>query len=149
MTKKYGVHKNPLYKAYASMRGRVCNENDPQYKDYGGRGIRICSRWTEPDGVGFQNFLDDMGPRPDGFTLDRIDNDGNYEPGNCRWATRAEQVRNRRNNIQVTLDGRTMVLKDWCAELGVGYNTVRRRVRAGQDPIEALNAPIRKYLKRS
>ena len=90
-----GKH-HPLYKVWAEMRRRCNDARRPKYKDYGGRGIRVCERW---EGVeGFANFLADMGERPKGLTLDRIDNDGHYEPGNCRWATATEQRRNRRDS---------------------------------------------------
>ena len=82
------------YNTWCSMVQRCLNEHNPRYKYYGARGIAICDRWQGEHG--FENFLADMGERPEGKSIDRINNDGNYEPGNCRWATQKEQVRNQR-----------------------------------------------------
>lgn len=85
--------------SYTQMKARCLNKRHHAYADYGGRGIQVCARWLEPNGQGFRNFLDDMGPRPLGKTLDRKDVEGNYEPGNCRWADAKDQTMNRRNML--------------------------------------------------
>lgn len=118
---------------------RRCSSRYKRYSDWGGRGVRICARWDT-----FDNFLQDMGPRPEGASLDRWpDNDGDYEPGNCRWATAREQVSNRRNTIYVTMEGITLCLKDWCRSLELNYQTVYMRIsRGGLTPLEALILPL-------
>jgi len=92
---KNGQSKHPLYYCYANMLKRCYGETDPHYKNYGGRGIKVSERWRGPKG--FTNFVTDMGERPSGLTLDRKDNDGNYEHNNCRWATKSQQQSNRRS----------------------------------------------------
>ena len=96
---KHGMSRTPTWYSWVGMIERATNKKYKQYKDYAGRGIKVCDRWTEQKG--FLNFLADMGERPEGMTLDRIDNDGNYEPDNCRWATYSQQRVNSRPRKRV------------------------------------------------
>ena len=116
------------------MKQRCNYEAGIAYEAYGAKGIKVCDRWMES----FENFLEDMGERPKGMTLDRIDSSGDYEPGNCRWATKKQQDRNRKSTILVTRDGVTKCVKDWCDELGLNVDQVYGRIRWGQTPEEAL-----------
>lgn len=120
---KHGGSNTPLYSRWRAMNSR-CNSGNP---NYGSRGITVCERW-----LSFEAFSEDMGPSfLEGLELDRIDNDGNYEPGNCRWASRVQQQRNRRNNHRVAINGRTMTLADWEEETGIKANTILTRIRRG------------------
>jgi hypothetical protein len=106
------------------MRQRCNNPNNPQWKDYGGRGISV--RWSS-----LEDFFADVGARPPGLTIDRIDNDGDYAPGNVRWATRAEQQRNRRNPVFVEIDGEKHRLLDLAQETGLKADTIAARAKRG------------------
>lgn len=120
------------------MISRCHNEDDPHFPNYGGRGIIVCDKWRQSA----QAFIDDMGPRPMGGTVERIDNDGPYSPENCRWGTRAEQVRNRRNNITVEIDGKTLNLKDACELRGLPYTPIWKRIRRGWSIEDAFHVPL-------
>lgn len=108
---KHGQHGSGAQKSWMSMRQRCLNPNTPAYSSYGGRGITICQRWDS-----FKNFLADMGPRPDGLELDRIDVNGNYEPANCRWATPLQQGRNQRKTRFAAINGITKPLTEWAEQ---------------------------------
>lgn len=120
--------------SYNAMKGR-CREHHPNYKHYGGRGITICDRWLES----FDNFLDDMGlPPSQQHTLDRIDNDGNYEPDNCRWVTVAVQARNRNANHMIQIGKSINTVTDWSRITGVPRSTILKRLSNGWKPEDAI-----------
>lgn len=132
------------YRAWTAMRARCENRSDKRFARYGGRGITVCDRWAD-----YTNFLQDMGIRPPGKTLDRIDNDGIYEPGNCRWATQEEQRRNTSRNRNYEYQGRTMCLTDWADELGLSKNTIRSRIDdQGMSFEQAISTPLREKSRR-
>lgn len=115
--------KDPTYRSWLCMRTRCYNPRRAGWKDYGGRGIRCDSRWDS-----FKQFVEDMGPRLPGTSLDRIDVDGDYEPSNCRWATSKQQANNTRTNVWVEVEGQLDTLTSHCSRYGVHICTVRSRV---------------------
>lgn len=138
-----GIGKTPEYRAYMHMKGRCYCKTDNNFENYGGRGIKVCERWLEPNGKGFDNFLKDIGKRPTpSHSIDRIDNDGNYSPENCRWATKTEQAKNRRTRILITAFGKTQNEADWARELGIGRTTIGQRRAYGYTKGEELLAPV-------
>jgi len=127
------------YRSWAAMLTRVRNPNSPTWKHYGGKGIDVCARW-----LSFQKFFADMGPKlSPKHTLDRYPNpSGNYEPSNCRWATRKEQARNWENrNHNLTFHGKTQPLVVWSEELGIASATLRDRLKAGWTVEQTLTVP--------
>lgn len=117
----HGMTGTPTYRSWLSMRRRCYDQDHPQHRYYGGAGIEVCDRWRND----FAAFLSDMGERPEGTTLDRVNRHGNYEPGNCRWATQKAQMNNTRRSIE--FEGKTIT--QWAEELGVHYATVSYRLR--------------------
>lgn len=117
---------NATYMAWANMKSRCNNPKNPMYKYYGMRGIKLCKRWEI-----FENFLEDLGDRPHGKSLDRIDNDGNYSPDNCRWADINQQLMNRRNSIYLIVGGKRVSLLELAKKHGVNYNTAVIRYNKG------------------
>lgn len=132
---RHGGSGTPEYKVWDSMRQRCNNPKNQSFPRYGARGITVCERWHI-----FENFLADMGPRPSAqHSIDRQNNDGNYEPGNCGWATNREQQNNTRSNIRVVFEGIEMTLSQACALAGKNLRKVRERMRRGRSFIEALS----------
>lgn len=137
--------KSLIYGIWLSMLNRCRNPKYHQYKDYGGRGIQVCERWKES----FENFLADMGERPQGKTLERNEVNGNYEPSNCRWATTIEQGNNKRNNVFLTYNGETKTISQWNRYFGFGKNIVSGRLRLGWSVEKALTTPIKTQVQLS
>lgn len=119
----HGLTGTRTHNVWWAMIQRCSNKNGVYFCDYGGRGISVCERWHK-----FENFLSDMGEAPPSLTIDRIDNDGNYEPGNCRWATRKQQVRNRRKSKRVTVFGKDMLFVEACELYGIEYKRAFARI---------------------
>lgn len=128
------------YTIWRNMRSRCVNPSDPNYVKYGARGIHICDEWR----MDFVNFLRDMGRCPDGCSIERIDNDGHYEPGNCRWATAKEQANNRRSSRYITHDGETLTLSQWADRAGIRLQTLHFRLKLGWTVERALTTPLRR-----
>lgn len=124
----HGLSDSPEYRNWAAMLTRCTNPESQDYPNYGGRGITVCERWKS-----FENFYADMGPRPGpAHTVDRKDNNGNYEPANCRWATPRQQARNRRNNALVTYQDETLLLTEWARRKGICRYTLWSRYKKGE-----------------
>ena len=135
---KHGMYSTPTYVCWQQAKKRCENVDDKDYKSYGGRGITFCSRWQE-----FENFLADMGVKPSGLTLGRVDNNGPYSPENCEWQTLKQQARNKRNTKHLTINGVTKSLADWSDETGVAQGTIRARLRSGWSHAQAAKTPTR------
>lgn len=138
--KTHGMDGTKIYRVWVEMKRRCLNQNYIGYHDYGGRGISVCESWYT-----FENFYADMGGIPfPGAQIDRIDNNGNYEPENCRWVTRQENNRNKRSNVIVQLNGKSVCLAVACREIGVDYYKLKdRRKRKGLTSQQALDSYIK------
>lgn len=134
----HGLSNHPLKPMYSAMVARCHNPNSSEYANYGARGIVVCERWRDS----IANFIADMGERPQGMSIDRIDNDGPYSPENCRWATSSQQHNNTRFNRIIELNGRRQTVVQWAAELGLSPNTIRSRLRKGWSVERALDPHV-------
>ena len=122
---------------WGSMIQRATNPNHNRSADYAGRGVTVCDDWKV-----FENFLRDMGERPDGMTLDRIDNSRGYCPENCRWSTPKEQLNNTRRNRFLTLNGETKTVAQWADALSIPVGILRSRLGRGWDVVDAMTRPV-------
>lgn len=132
----HGMANSLTYTTWAQMKARCLNPEHKSYANYGGRGIQVCREWLE-----FGQFFADMGRKPKGASLDRIDNDGHYEPGNCRWATNTQQARNRRKTRHYTMDGKTLTRGEWAARYDLSRETLIGRLNRGWPLRKALTTP--------
>lgn len=134
-----GKSVSPTYHSWQSMLKRCFKQNRPDYRIYGGRGITVYSEWLQ-----FESFLRDMGEKPPGLSLGRINNEGNYEPSNCRWETREEQNNNTRRNRLITIDGETKTVAGWARHRGMSVFVIHARLHRGESDYDAVMKPQRK-----
>lgn len=130
----------PEYRVWAGMWTRCTNKNERAFKYYGQRGIKVCERWKS-----FEMFFADMGERPKGYTIGRIDNDKDYSPENCRWESVKEQARNKSNNRLIEYKGETKTLAEWSEETGIGHATIINRLKSEWTIAEALGFEEKKW----
>lgn len=134
------MFRTPEYVAWMNMKKRCLNASYCRFRGYGGRGITICVRWLES----FKNFIADMGARPSPkHSIERKDNDGNYEPANCTWAARPQQDSNKRTNRPITFGSETLTVKEWSRRTGINHETIRHRILIGWSAEQALTTPGR------
>lgn len=134
----HGLSKHPLWSTWRLMNERCYKPSDQAYERYGGRGIKVCERWKNS----IQSFIDDMGQKPPGSQLDRINNDGDYCPENCRWATPTTQANNRRSNSIIFYKGRAQTIMEWSRELGMSRRNISARYNKGWTAERIFETPI-------
>lgn len=133
-----GERRDPTYRSWSSMKNRCTNPVDPKYPDYGGRGIKVCQRWLDD----YTAFLADMGQRPEGCTIERLNVHGNYEPGNCTWATPTTQARNRRNSRLIDFQGEKRTIAEVSEMTGIKQTTLSHRLGSGWSVESATSMPV-------
>ena len=139
----YKTINHPIeYSAWRAMISRCYAANNIRFCDYGGRGIKVCSEWLNS----FEDFYNHVGPRPSpNHSIDRIDNDGNYAPGNVKWSTRKEQCNNKHSNHFLTYNNKTMTMAQWCEQTGLPFSTLKKRIYRGWPVDIALTTPRLDY----
>lgn len=141
--KTHGATGTPTHNTWLAMKARCANPKASDYPNYGGRGVTVCNRW-----LNFENFLRDMGARPVGMTLERMNVNGGYEPGNCEWATQKQQSRNRRSTVYLTADGVCLPLVQWAEKLNIPRATLQARLRYGWSAQRVCTTPVLVVRKR-
>lgn len=140
---KHGGYGTPEYRAWQHIKSRCFNSACKSFTHYGARGITMCDHWRDS----FEAFLADVGPKPSPFhSIDRINNDGDYEPGNCRWATRSEQLNNRRTNRRIEVDGQMLTVSEAAKLKRLSRGAIYSRIHGGADPQTAFNLVLQKGL---
>lgn len=142
---KYDEKTKALVRVWSGMKRRCLNKNSTAWERYGGRGIKICERWINS----LENFAKDMGPRPPGTSLDRINNDGDYCKENCRWATFLQQNNNRQSSRFINFLGKTKTISEWERETGVRAQRITKRLALGWDESRAISQPARTYTRKT
>jgi hypothetical protein len=138
-SRTHGMDGTKVYYIWAGMKQRCQNQKYHSFKYYGGRGIKVCDEWQR-----FESFYKDMGDVPEGMSLGRIDNDGDYSPENCRWETAKQQIRNRSNTTYITHQGETKSLAEWAEKIGIAHGTLKRRYQMGWTGDKLLQ-PLRRF----
>ncbi len=141
----HGLSEHYIYSIWRAMKVRCYNPKDGHYRYYGDKGIKVCERWLNS----VESFFEDMGERPTPqHSLDRIDNDGDYYPGNCRWATRKEQMRNRSDSAFLTIEGETLTIAGWAERFGISHSLIWNRIKRGW-PIDITIGQPARYKRRA
>lgn len=138
INKSHGMTGTPTYQSWQNMKKRCYNENDEAYINYGSRGIKVCDRWLDS----FENFLADMGVMPEGHTIERVDNNGIYEPTNCIWLIRAEQNKNKTTSLWIEYNGETKIQEDWARQYNISSSALNYRLKLGMSFEEAINKEV-------
>ena len=133
----HGMSATPTYQTWRAMIRRCHEATEPSFARYGARGIKVCERWRR-----FEAFVEDMGHKPEGLSLDRIDNNGDYAPHNCRWATPKQQQRNRRCTSKLSVAGETKSAAEWAERTGIPVGAIRNRMKAGWDANRIISTPV-------
>lgn len=140
----HGMAKSKVYAVWCGMIKRCFNEKDSNYPIYGARGIKVCDEWLK-----FENFFNDMGNRPEGMSIDRIDVNGDYNKSNCKWSTRKEQARNTRTNRFIEFNGDNKCLMEWSEVTGISVGTIWYRLNSGWTIEKTLTTEVRKLTNKT